>query len=146
MDISITKNSKEHKLQFRNQWKSAFQMQLQLNSLQNIQDEGCSSYRMIITIFLLYFFQILFYVVKQYLEIYMFLYIQATQLSLQWMSLDCKVAILSWRKQSTSISVVNVNLLCIVIFAVDAEPWNNRVCQYSVLLYLFSRHQYRTCI
>ena len=53
------------------------------------------------TIFLLYVFQISFYVVVQYLEIYMFLYIQATQLPLQWMknfSLDCTAAILSWRK------------------------------------------------
>ena len=65
-----------------------------------LQDESCSIYKMA-TIFLLYVFQISFYVVKQYLEIYMFLYIQATQLSLQWMrnfSLDCTAAILSWRK------------------------------------------------
>ena len=50
------------------------------------------------TMFLLYVFQISFYVVKQYLEIYMFLYIQAIQLPLQWMknfSLDCTADILS---------------------------------------------------
>ena len=60
--------------------------------------------------------------------------------------LDYKAAIF-WvvEKQLTSMSVVNANhwwCCC----AVDAEPWNNSVCQHSVLPYLSSHNQYRMSI
>ena len=72
----------------------------------------------------------------------MFLYIQTTQLSLQWIknfSLDCKAASLSRKK------AINKYVYCeckslMVLFAVDAKPWNNQVNQHSVLPYLSSHH------
>ena len=90
------------------------------------------------------------YLAKQYvyLEICTFLYIQATPLSLQWMKpLAWIVRLLFWagQKQSTSMSVVNANLWWCCC-AMDAEPWNKRVCQHSVLPYLSSCNQYRMSI
>ena len=85
------------------------------------------------------------YLVNHYQEICTFLYIQATPLTLQWMkTLIWIVRLLFWavQKQSTSMSVVNANLWqCFC--TVDAEPWNSRVCQHSVLPYLSGCNQYR---
>ena len=57
------------------------------------------------------------------------------------------VRLLFWvvEKQSTSMSVVNT-FLWWCCCAVDAKPWNNRVCQHSVLSYLSTHKQYRMCI
>ena len=90
---------------------STFQIQVgtiqQLNSLQNIQDASCSIYKWLQSSYCIFSrFQVS---CQQYLEIYMFLYIQATPLSIQWMknfSLDYKAAILSWR------NAINVHVCC----------------------------------
>ena len=109
----------------------------QLNSLQNIRDAIASNsiYNMTIIFIHTVCFPDFMYLVKQYLEIGMFCtYRLPHYLYNGWKTSAWIVRLVFWVgvKQSTNTSIVNVNLwwCCCVV---DAESWNNRVCQHSVL-------------
>ena len=83
MEISITKNSKEHRFRFRSQWENTFQKQGHILAAE-LPSEHRRCNRSIYNLPSVYFPDFM-YLVKQSLEICLFLYmhIQATPLSLQ---------------------------------------------------------------